>query len=104
MAEHISILEQLDATVAAVLADWNVYTTLLAGILVAFVTYSVISSKDPDIHPFLLARQSTASPKLQRQSANHINLRRLKMSSGALCSFESCIGVSRTIPRISRPP
>ncbi|KAJ5573468.1 uncharacterized protein N7459_007895 [Penicillium hispanicum] len=62
MTEQAPILEQLDAMVADVLADWNIYTTLFTGILVAFAFYSVISSKDPDIHPFLLARQSTASP------------------------------------------
>ncbi|KAJ5089122.1 hypothetical protein N7532_007806 [Penicillium argentinense] len=62
MADQLSILEQVDATMSNVLADWNIYTTVFAGILAAFALYSLVSSKDPDVHPFLLARQSTASP------------------------------------------
>ncbi|CAL5871398.1 uncharacterized protein PFLUO_LOCUS5648 [Penicillium psychrofluorescens] len=75
MASHPSPVEQLDALVANVLADWNIYTTVLAGILVAFVLYSVFSTKDPDVHPFLLARQSTAAPvRLSGQSAAYRSL------------------------------
>ncbi|EKV12131.1 hypothetical protein PDIG_33660 [Penicillium digitatum PHI26] len=62
MAADTSLVEKLDALVANILADWNVYTTLVAGVVLAFGVYSVISSKDPDVHPFLLARQSTAAP------------------------------------------
>ncbi|KAJ5343236.1 uncharacterized protein N7506_003060 [Penicillium brevicompactum] len=57
-----SIVAKLDNLVADVLADWNVYTTLFAGIVLVFAVYSVASSQDPDVHPFLLARQSTAAP------------------------------------------
>ena len=75
MAQQAPLMEQLDLLVTDVLADWNIYTTLFAGILVAFAAYSVISSKDPDIHPFLLARQSTASPIRQRgESATYRSL------------------------------
>ncbi|KAJ5958733.1 uncharacterized protein N7479_005883 [Penicillium vulpinum] len=67
-----SIVEKLDALVADILADWNIYTTLVAGIILAFGVYSVISSQDPDIHPFLLARQSTAAPvRQQGESATY---------------------------------
>lgn len=62
MAVQGSLLEQLDAALTDLLADWNIYTTAFAGIIIAFVAYSVVSSKDSDIHPFLLARQSTPSP------------------------------------------
>lgn len=65
MASEASLLAQLDAVIADILADWNIYTTLIAGAIVAFLTVSVLGSKDPDIHPFLLARQSTESPVRQ---------------------------------------
>ncbi|KAL4895991.1 hypothetical protein BDV59DRAFT_191282 [Aspergillus ambiguus] len=65
MASESSVLAQIDAMIADVLADWDIYTTLIAGALVAFVIFSFVTSKDPDIHPFLLARQSTAFPVRQ---------------------------------------
>ncbi|KAJ5317697.1 hypothetical protein PENANT_c004G07535 [Penicillium antarcticum] len=67
-----SIVERLDTLVADILADWNIYTTIVAGVVVAFAVYSVVSSQDPDVHPFLLARQSTASPiRQQGESATY---------------------------------
>ncbi|KAJ5164994.1 AMP-dependent synthetase/ligase [Penicillium coprophilum] len=72
MATDTSLVEKLDALVADILADWNIYTTIVAGIVVTFGLYSLISSKDPDVHPFLLARQSTASPiRQQGESATY---------------------------------
>ncbi|KAJ5044343.1 hypothetical protein NUH16_001144 [Penicillium rubens] len=72
MAADTSLVEKLDALVADVLADWNIYTTVVAGVVLAFAVYSVISSRDPDIHPFLLARQSTAAPiRQQGESATY---------------------------------
>lgn len=62
MADEIPILEKLDTALSDLLAGWNIYTTIFTGILFAFAIYSVVSNRDPDIHPFLLARQSTASP------------------------------------------
>lgn len=62
MADQASLLERVDAALSDVLADWDIYTTVFAGILGAFALYSLFSSRDPDVHPFLLARQSTASP------------------------------------------
>ena len=80
MIEQISVMEQLDIAMWSLLADWNIYTTLFAGILVAFAAYLVVSSKDPDIHPFLLARQSTASPI--RQSGESATYRSLETPHG----------------------
>jgi hypothetical protein len=72
MAADSSIVGKLDALVADVLADWNIYTTVVAGIVLAFAVYSLISSQDPDVHPFLLARQSTAAPiRQQNQSPTY---------------------------------
>ncbi|CAL00278.1 putative uncharacterized protein YHR045W [Aspergillus awamori] len=65
MDSNPSIVAKLDAFVAELLADWNIYTTLIAGGIVAFLVFSFVTSKDSDIHPFLLARQSTAFPVRQ---------------------------------------
>lgn len=65
MASETSLLAQLDAAIADILADWNIYTTVIAGAIVVFLVVTVLGSKDPDIHPFLLARQSTESPVRQ---------------------------------------
>ncbi|KAJ5562450.1 AMP-dependent synthetase/ligase [Penicillium sp. DV-2018c] len=72
MAADSSLVGKLDALVADILADWNIYTTVVAGIVFAFAVYSVVSSQDPDVHPFLLARQSTAAPiRQQNQSPTY---------------------------------
>ncbi|EIT76513.1 hypothetical protein F9C07_2236258 [Aspergillus flavus] len=65
MASETSLVAKLDTLVADVLADWNIYTTLIAGTIITFLIYSFATSKEPDIHPFLLARQSTAFPVRQ---------------------------------------
>ncbi|KAL4988750.1 hypothetical protein BDW68DRAFT_176565 [Aspergillus falconensis] len=75
MASETSLLEKLDGLLNNVLADWNLYTTLIAGAIVAFTVFSFVTSKDPEIHPFLLARQSTAFPVRQPgESAAHRSL------------------------------
>ncbi|KAJ5649359.1 uncharacterized protein N7484_003082 [Penicillium longicatenatum] len=69
------VLQRLDTLVADILADWNIYTTIVAGIVAAFAIYSAVSAKDPDVHPFLLARQSTPSPIRQAgESATYRSL------------------------------
>jgi len=70
-----NILEQLDAQVAEIFAGWNLYTTLIAVVLVAFVAYPLISFTDPDTHPLLLARQARPAPvRNQRESALYRSL------------------------------
>ncbi|PIA91411.1 hypothetical protein CB0940_09826 [Cercospora beticola] len=59
-------LESLDATVASLLADWNIVTSLLALALAAFFIYPVIYPNEPDTHPLLLARQATPSAVRQK--------------------------------------
>lgn len=80
MADQMPLLERLDAVVADVLADWNTYTTVFAVLVGAFAIYSVFSAADPDIHPFLLARQSTPSPI--RQSGESATYRSLQTPYG----------------------
>lgn len=63
-------MERLDAQISELLSSWSIYTTILAFALVAWIAYPLLTSKEPDTHPFLLARQSTASPVRQpRESA-----------------------------------
>lgn len=80
MANQPSLLGQLDTALSDVLADWNIYTTVFACAIAAFAVYSVVSAKDPDIHPYLLARQSTASAI--RQSGESATYRSLEAPHG----------------------
>lgn len=61
MADSASILQRLDGQLEALFADWSIYTTLICGILFLYLTYPLFFYKEPDIHPFLLARQASAS-------------------------------------------
>lgn len=53
-----NLMLSLDESLSAPLAQWNSYTTALAGLLAAGVTYSIVASVEPDTHPLRLARQS----------------------------------------------
>lgn len=55
-------IEQLDAKIAEALASWNIYTTLIAVVLAAFIVYPLVFWDEPDTHPLLLARQAQPSP------------------------------------------
>lgn len=55
-------LENLDQQLAQVLSGWNLWTTIIAVLTVSVVAYGWLIWEDPDTHPFLLARQSTAAP------------------------------------------
>ncbi|KAJ6007546.1 hypothetical protein N7540_011522 [Penicillium herquei] len=74
------LLNKLDTVVADILADWNIYTTIVAGLVATFAIYSLVSAKDPDVHPFLLARQSSSSPI--RQSGESATYRSLETPYG----------------------
>lgn len=75
MASEPTFAAKLDSLIADILADWNTYSTLIVGAIVVFVGSSYLLSKDPDIHPFLLARQATASPiRKPGESATYRNL------------------------------
>jgi hypothetical protein len=57
-----SLFTQLDGQLEAVLSGWNIYSTLLFLALASFVTYTIATAQDPDIHPMILCRQSYAGP------------------------------------------
>lgn len=56
---------QLDELVTGVLGKWDIYTTLIFIVVITSFIYSVISFRDPDAHPMLLARQAQPSPVRQ---------------------------------------
>ncbi|KAK5137737.1 hypothetical protein LTR08_007308 [Meristemomyces frigidus] len=65
-----NLIEQLDSHLAALLADWSLLTTALALALLAFIAHPILAHDEPDTHPLLLARQSTAAPiRNKRESA-----------------------------------
>jgi hypothetical protein len=80
MADGIRILGNLDQFIANLLADWNHYSTLIVIALVSFGVYTVYSFKDPDVHPYLLARQATEAPV--RQSGESAAFRSLETPYG----------------------
>jgi hypothetical protein len=56
------LMLKLDETVTSVLRQWDLYTTGLFVLLITVFIYTVVSARDPDAHPMLLARQAQASP------------------------------------------
>ncbi|XWW95622.1 hypothetical protein V2A60_003588 [Cordyceps javanica] len=56
-----SVLETIDAGLTGLFGQWNGYSTALVTVLVAILGYRILHAADPDVHPILLARQSTAS-------------------------------------------
>ncbi|KJZ74152.1 hypothetical protein HIM_06383 [Hirsutella minnesotensis 3608] len=57
----MGLLESLDSGVTGLVGQWNAYSTGLMTLLVALVTYRIMSAREPDVHPMLLARQSVSS-------------------------------------------
>ena len=56
------IAERLDSAIAEFFSSWNIWSTVLALALAAFLLYPVLTGQDPDTHPFLLARQAQIAP------------------------------------------
>lgn len=79
-AESTSILQQLDSQLEQILASWNVYTILIGLILVLYLIFPLFYSTEPDVHPLLLARQSSASPV--RQPGESSSFRSLETPHG----------------------
>jgi hypothetical protein len=62
MVSFDNILLAADEKLSEIVGQWDVYSTAIAGLLVALLAYLLFSKTDPDTHPMLLARQSHASP------------------------------------------
>jgi hypothetical protein len=56
-----SSLQSLDAQLANILADWSIWSTILAVLVAATLIYPLVFTSEPDTHPLLLARQASAS-------------------------------------------
>ncbi|KAK0626620.1 hypothetical protein B0T14DRAFT_510510 [Immersiella caudata] len=59
------LMLHFDEGVTGLFAQWNVYSSLIFTLFAGFLTYQIVTRKDPDAHPFLLARQ--AQPSAVRQ-------------------------------------
>ncbi|POR37198.1 Uncharacterized protein TPAR_02598 [Tolypocladium paradoxum] len=57
----MGLLESLDSGLTGLVGQWNAYSTGLVTLLVAVVTYRIMSSREPDVHPMLLTRQAIAA-------------------------------------------
>lgn len=57
----MGVFDSIDEGLTSLVGQWNIYSTGLATLLVLLVSYRVISSRDPDVHPMLLARQAVPS-------------------------------------------
>lgn len=57
-----NVIASLDSAIGDFFAQWNAASTILAGLLLIVLVYPIFAGKEPDTHPFLLARQSQASP------------------------------------------
>lgn len=65
-----NLMLKLDETVTHIFGQWDLYTTAIFTVLISFWIYQVVTSRDPDAHPMLLARQAQPSPVRQEgQSA-----------------------------------
>lgn len=58
----MGLLESLDSGITGLVGQWNLYSTALVTVLVAVVSYRMVTLREPDVHPMLLARQAVASP------------------------------------------
>jgi hypothetical protein len=57
-----SMAESVDAAIASFFASHNPMTYLLLAIATVLLVYPLFVSSDPDLHPFLLARQAHGAP------------------------------------------
>lgn len=56
----------LDETLTSILGEWDIYSTTIATFVFVLFAWRVFTSRDPDTHPMLLARQ--AQPSSIRQA------------------------------------
>lgn len=69
----------LDETLTSILGDWDIYSTTIATVVLVLFAWRIFTSRDPDTHPMLLARQAQPSsirqqhesPIYRSQSAPH---------------------------------
>lgn len=57
-----SFMSQIDNWIGNFFAQWDTASTIIVGLLVIILVYPLFTTAEPDIHPFLLARQAAQSP------------------------------------------
>ena len=71
-ADITSFLQRLDSQLEQLIRSWDIYSVLILIVFVSYLFYPVFFTPEPDIHPLLLARQSSASPvRHPGESATH---------------------------------
>jgi len=65
MGSGDNLLMKLDQGITGIFGQWDSYTTLIAIACITLFAYQILTSRDPDAHPMLLARQAQASPVRQ---------------------------------------
>ncbi|KAI9832090.1 MAG: hypothetical protein M1826_002419 [Phylliscum demangeonii] len=58
MSSIRTLIETLDTQISHLFSGWNLYTTLIASLIVLVITFSWYTWKDPDTHPILLQQQA----------------------------------------------
>ncbi|KAF7532717.1 hypothetical protein G7Z17_g13603 [Cylindrodendrum hubeiense] len=58
----MGLIETIDESLSSLAGQWNPYSTGLLTLLFALVSYRVLTTREPDVHPMLLARQAVPSP------------------------------------------
>lgn len=57
----MGLFDSLDSGITNLFGQWNIYSTGLLTLLLVLVSYRVIATREPDVHPMLLARQAVSS-------------------------------------------
>ncbi|KAK4149448.1 hypothetical protein C8A00DRAFT_18860 [Chaetomidium leptoderma] len=60
-----TVLLRLDESVTGLFGQWNLWTSVIFTVFAGFLTWQIAARRDPDTHPFLLARQAQGSPVRQ---------------------------------------
>ncbi|KAB8360743.1 hypothetical protein FH972_024478 [Carpinus fangiana] len=60
-----NLLETLDAQLDQLFRSWNIWSTILAVILLVLLLYPLFTGSEPDTHPLLLTRQANIAPVRQ---------------------------------------
>ena len=66
MISASSILAKVDTFLTEILSHWDIYSTVLATLIIVVITYATFFTKGPDAHPYMLARQANEGPTRQR--------------------------------------
>jgi len=66
MTSGTSILAKVDTFLTEILSHWDIYSTVLATLIIAVIAYATFFTSGPDAHPYMLARQANEGPTRQR--------------------------------------